>query len=77
VSAIAYVVNRRSRLYAGAILPAQAAAAIAVAAGEMGPNRDYLEHTRAHLTALGLGDAGLDRIASLLPAAASAGRAAA
>ena len=33
----------------------------------MGPNRDYLLNTVAHLRALGVRDAGLDRIAALLP----------
>lgn len=44
-----------------------AAAAIARGRGQMGPNRDYLLNTVAHLRAMGVRDAGLDRIAALLP----------
>ena len=43
-----------------------AAAAIARGHGVMGPNRDYLLNTVAHLRELGVRDAGLDRIAALL-----------
>jgi cation transport protein ChaC len=33
----------------------------------MGANRDYLLNTLRHLRAMGVRDAGLDRIAALLP----------
>ena len=38
----------------------------------MGPNRDYLLNTLRHLRAMGVRDAGLDRIAALLPQAGEA-----
>ena len=38
----------------------------------MGANRDYLLNTLQHLRAMGVRDAGLDRIAALLPEAAGA-----
>ncbi len=47
--------------------PASAAAAIALGVGQAGANRDYLLNTVAHLRAMGVHDAGLARIAALLP----------
>ncbi len=65
--AVAYVANRACRLYAARLSPEQAAAAIARGRGQMGPNRDYLLNTVGGLRAMGVRDAGLDRIAALLP----------
>jgi cation transport protein ChaC len=67
VPAIAYVANRACRLYAPSLAPEQAAAAIARGVGQMGANRDYLLNTVSHLREMGVRDAGLDRIAALLP----------
>jgi cation transport protein ChaC len=67
VPAVAYVANRLCRLYAPTLAPEQAAAAIAASAGQMGANRDYLLNTVQHLRQMGVRDAGLDRIAALLP----------
>jgi cation transport protein ChaC len=67
VPAIAYVANRACRLYAPSLAPEQAAAAIARGIGQMGANRDYLLNTVTHLLEMGVRDAGLDRIAALLP----------
>ncbi|MBP0446353.1 gamma-glutamylcyclotransferase [Roseomonas sp. SSH11] len=64
--AVTFVADRRARSYCGALPPDAAAAAIARGHGVMGPNRDYLLNTVAHLRALGVRDAGLDRIAALL-----------
>jgi glutathione-specific gamma-glutamylcyclotransferase len=66
VRAVAFVANRAHASYCR---PAAelAAAAIAQGVGQMGPNRDYLLNTVAHLRAMGVRDAGLDRIAALLP----------
>jgi len=66
VRAVAFVANRAHPSYCrpGTEL---AAAAIARGVGQMGPNRDYLLNTVAHLRAMGVRDAGLDRIAALLP----------
>ncbi|MBW8270127.1 gamma-glutamylcyclotransferase [Caldovatus aquaticus] len=66
VRAVAYVANRQCRLYCGRLAPEEAAAAIARGHGQMGPNREYLLNTVAHLRALGVRDAGLDRIAALV-----------
>jgi cation transport protein ChaC len=66
VRAVTYVANRACRLYCGDLSEAAAAAAIAGAAGQMGLNRDYLRSTVEHLRAMGVRDAGLDRIWSLV-----------
>ncbi|HWT10406.1 MAG TPA: gamma-glutamylcyclotransferase [Roseomonas sp.] len=68
VRAVAYVANRDCRLYCGRLPPERAAAAIAAGHGQMGANRDYLLNTLSHLRTMGVRDAGLDRIAGLLPA---------
>ncbi|MGK7868994.1 hypothetical protein [Falsiroseomonas sp. E2-1-a20] len=52
---------------------AAAAAAIGRGVGQMGANRDYLLNTIQHLAEMGVRDAGLARIAALLPAPAQAG----
>jgi cation transport protein ChaC len=66
--AVTFVADRRAEAYCGALPPDAAAAAIARGHGVMGPNRDYLLNTVAHLRELGVRDAGLDRIAALLGA---------
>jgi cation transport protein ChaC len=68
VPAVTYVVNRASRNYVPKLDPARAAAVIAEGVGQMGANRDYLLNTLSHLASLGVRDAGLSRIAALLPA---------
>ena len=65
--AVTYVANRAHRSYCRPS-PASAAATIARGVGQAGANRDYLLNTVAHLRAMGVRDAGLDRIAALLPA---------
>jgi cation transport protein ChaC len=72
VRAVAYVANRRCRLYCGRLSAEAAAAVIAEARGEAGSNRDYLLNTIAHLRAIGVRDAGLERIAACLPPPADA-----
>lgn len=67
VPAVTYVANRDCRLYVPALAPEQAAATIARGVGQMGSNRDYLLNTLSHLQAMGVHDAGLARIAALLP----------
>jgi cation transport protein ChaC len=72
VAAITYVANRAHQAYCRP--PAEEAArAIARGVGTTGPNRDYLLNTVAHLQALGVRDSALDRIAALLPEAATGG----
>jgi cation transport protein ChaC len=73
VPAVAYVANRACRLYAPTLPPERAAEAIARGVGQMGANRDYLLNTVRHLREMGVRDAGLDRIAALLPEPAAAG----
>jgi cation transport protein ChaC len=70
VPAVTYVVNRASRHYVPKLDAEQAAAVIAGGVGLTGTNRDYLLNTLAHLTEIGVRDAGLARIAALLPPAA-------
>ena len=65
VMAVTYVANRAHPSY-GRPCPDTAAAAIAQGVGQAGSNRDYLMHTVTHLDAMGVRDAGLDRIAGLL-----------
>jgi cation transport protein ChaC len=69
VPAVTYVANRDCRLYVRSLAPEEAAATIARGVGRMGPNRDYLLNTLSHLEAMGVRDAGLARIAALLPTA--------
>jgi cation transport protein ChaC len=66
VRAVAYVANRAHPSYCRPC-PDTAAAAIARGVGQAGANRDYLLHTVAHLRAMGVRDAGLDRITRLPP----------
>lgn len=64
--AVAFVADRTRASYCRPEAAA-AAAAIARGRGRMGCNREYLLNTVAHLRSLGVRDAGLDRIAALLP----------
>jgi cation transport protein ChaC len=73
VPAIAYVANRACRLYAPALPAERAAQVIAEGVGQMGANRDYLLNTLEHLAGIGVRDAGLARIAALLPPRGGAG----
>lgn len=66
VRAVAFVADRTRASYCRPEAPA-AAATIARGRGQMGCNREYLLNTVAHLRAMGVRDAGLDRIAALLP----------
>ena len=67
VRAITFVVNRRHPRYMPEMSVEEAAAMIGRAAGDLGTCREYLENTVQHLAALGLRDAGLERIAAALP----------
>jgi cation transport protein ChaC len=69
VPAVTYVVNRACRNYVPRLPHDRAAEVIARGVGQMGANRDYLLNTLNHLAELGVRDAGLERIAALLPAA--------
>ena len=61
VQAFTYVVNRDHAQY-GDFTPAQQAEMIATAAGERGPNVDYLFNTAEHLSKQGIADPMLDRL---------------
>lgn len=66
VRAVTYVVDRGTAQYCRPAAE-EAARAIALGMGQAGANRDYLLNTLSHLRAMGVRDAGLDRIAALLP----------
>ena len=68
VRAVAFVADRTRESYCRPEAAA-AAATIAQGRGQMGCNREYLLNTVAHLRSMGVRDAGLDRIAALLPPA--------
>ena len=65
VDALAFLVNRKGRNYAGQILDAEAARIIGAAAGLNGPCRDYLVRTAEGLAAHGFRDARLERLVRL------------
>jgi cation transport protein ChaC len=67
IRAVTFVINRRHPRYLPELSVEQTAAIIATACGELGSCREYLENTISHLAALGLRDAGLERIAKTLP----------
>ena len=66
VRAIAFAVNRANPRYAGRLTETAVAAAIAQAAGRLGPCADYLFETVAHLAALGIHDRRLERLRELV-----------
>jgi glutathione-specific gamma-glutamylcyclotransferase len=66
VRAVAFVADRKCADYCRPEAAA-AAATISRGAGQMGPNREYLLNTVAHLRSIGVRDSGLDRVAALLP----------
>ena len=68
VQAVTYVADRAHPAYARPCI-ASTAATIAAGMGQAGSNRDYLWNTLAQLRALGLRDAGLERLAGLVASA--------
>lgn len=66
VQAVAFVIDRDHSQYCGALTPAEQARIIATATGGRGSNRDYLFATADHLAALGIEDAELTRLATLV-----------
>lgn len=56
IRALAFVVDPSHRQYAGGLSPDSAARRIRAARGRMGPNRDYLFNTLAHLDELSVRD---------------------
>ncbi len=68
VPALAYVLDRTHRQYAGGLELEAQAAIIARAVGPAGPNRDYLHNTVTHLIELGIDDPELVRLDALVRA---------
>ena len=68
VDAVAYVVDRAHEQYAGALDETDAAKFVSGAAGQSGPNEQYLLSTIEHLKALGIRDHWLEGVARRLPA---------
>ncbi|MET0747090.1 MAG: gamma-glutamylcyclotransferase [Rhizobium sp.] len=62
VNAVAYVVDRTHRQYAGALDPLAAARIVNVSVGQSGPNDAYVFNTLAHLRETGIRDAWLESV---------------
>lgn len=62
LTALAYVIDPAHVQYCGGLSLAEQAGTIAQAVGGRGTNRAYLEQTAAHLSGLGIADAGLDQL---------------
>lgn len=68
--AVCYVINRDHTQYVGGLSLTEQAAIISKASGSAGPNSDYLHNTVAHLGELGIADAELEQLATLVGEAA-------
>lgn len=66
VAALAYVVDRTHRQYAGRLTHAATLARVRGAVGRSGPNEEYVLNTADHLTAAGIVDRELHALAALL-----------
>lgn len=64
VQAVCYIVDRAHEQYAGALDVEHAAARVAGAAGQSGPNEQYVLNTVEHLRALSIRDHWLEAVAS-------------
>jgi len=65
-AAVAYVVDRGHQQYAGSLEEAEAARIVSGAAGQAGPNEEYVLNTIAHLKALGIRDHWLEEVGRLV-----------
>jgi len=63
IEALTFIANPAHEAYAGDLPLDIAAQRIAIAQGQRGTNRDYLERTLAHLTEIGIEDPGLSLLA--------------
>lgn len=63
LAAVTFVINHAHERYVRSIRDEEVADVIATAEGQLGPCRDYLFNTVAHLEALGIQDRGLVRLA--------------
>lgn len=70
-SAITFVVNRKTRRYTGRLSDDKAVRHIATASGPLGPCREYLFETVAHLAELGIRDRRLEAMAEKVRAYAA------
>ncbi len=70
-TALTYLVDRAHPQYAGKLDEETQFALVAGAAGQSGPNREYVINTAAHLAELGMPDAALERLAKRLAGASS------
>jgi glutathione-specific gamma-glutamylcyclotransferase len=68
VQAVTYVINRDHDQYAGKMTLDAQAQIIATRLGVRGPNRDYLFATAQHLLELGLADAEMERLVTMVRA---------
>ncbi|HXP97717.1 MAG TPA: gamma-glutamylcyclotransferase, partial [Telmatospirillum sp.] len=66
VAGYVFIARRDHAQYAGSLTPDAAAQLIRQGKGLTGSSRDYLASTVAHLDALGLHDAGLERLLRLV-----------
>jgi cation transport protein ChaC len=66
LSALTYVIDPDHAQYCGGLPLPEQARIIAQAAGGRGPNRDSLFATAQHLAALGIADADLDRLVTMV-----------
>ncbi|MGF1526642.1 MAG: gamma-glutamylcyclotransferase [Candidatus Competibacterales bacterium] len=73
VTALGFVVDRRHHQYAGRLNAEQAAAVVRVAAGQSGPNPEYVVNTAKHLVELGIRDAYLQEVVARLAAPGAGG----
>jgi cation transport protein ChaC len=64
--AIAFVMNRQSRVYTGRLSPEEVAQTLAVACGHWGSGAEYLFNTVAHLEEHGIHDSALWRLQRLV-----------
>ena len=68
VEAVAYIADRSHEQYAGALDAVDAAAVVAGAVGQSGPNEAYVLSTMEHLQALGIRDRWLEDVSGRITA---------
>jgi len=61
--ALAFVVDRAHQQYCAGLCHQEVVTRIRAAAGQRGPNLDYIRHTLAHLRRLGIVDQGIEALA--------------
>lgn len=66
LTALTYVIDPDHDQYCGGLALQEQATIIATAVGGRGPNRDYLYATATHLAELGIADADLDRLVTMV-----------